>query len=87
VWDVASQSKLLHKEVKDLNTLVFSPDGSLVVSLGRAKLEVWDSHTGEIKRTLVSRDDRCAISQVVFDRGGTRAFALNTNGTIDAIAF
>jgi WD40 repeat protein len=85
VWDVASQTVLMHKRVERLNTLAFGPQGELVASLDNGRLEFWNPRAGQLQRTMTLHPDRGAVQQLLFD-DDSRAFALYGNGTIDVLS-
>jgi WD40 repeat protein len=86
VWDLAKHAQLIEYPVKELNALAFSPEGSLVASVGRGKFEFWDARLGRIRRTVSVGEDRGAVRSIEFSPSGREAYTLNNDGTIDVLA-
>jgi len=67
VWDVATQSRLYTVDPGDLNALIFSADGQLLLTGsdgvgGEDGIKMWDANTGKLVRVLDSFASHFALS-------------------------
>ena len=82
VWDAltgkfSSESKFLAENVQ---TIEFSPDGSLLVTGVGSEVWIWDAETWQVEKKLTGHVGD--IVDLAFDREGTRIFSAGSDGTV-----
>ena len=85
LWDVQTGEllKTLKKrtafEDRDVNSIVFSPDGNTIASgSGNGAIRLWNTHTGEFIKYLVGHTK--SVNSVVFSPNGNRLISTGEDG-------
>ena len=83
IWDVQTGTPLLiipsPRPQNGINTLAFSPDGSLLASAGH-EIILWDATTGEMHATLAGHAD--LITALAFSPDGKLLYSASYDGSI-----
>ncbi|MGL4423316.1 MAG: WD40 repeat domain-containing protein, partial [Gemmataceae bacterium] len=87
LWDTRTQEQIfeLPGHNDKIHTVVFSPDGSYVISTGdEGSLRIWDVLSG---RLMVEREFDTAIQSLVFSPCGKYVYTGNSNTTCYELEF
>ena len=84
VWDTVSGQETLsfqaHSRRKIISSVLFSPDGTRIVSASQGDVKVWDAATGQEVFTLKGHTDR--VYSVAFSPDGTSLASASWDGTV-----